>query len=303
MSTIERHGSLPQDNFTVVDNTLIRDRRLSPKARLLYIFMQSQPPGWNTSIKALADEVGISKDAIQSGVAELSDLGYLSVTTRRLGNGRLDSVYRMGDPRKTRTGPENQDGSTRPENQDESHTGNQDVSKTDTKNCVGDAPRPADGKSSSSRKSPNRGTRMTEDWLPEPRVREAMKAELVGLDFRMEHAKFVDHFLASSAATAVKRDWNAAWRNWMRKAWQDGQRGRGGGQPPASRPDDPYASLVDQAIATGNVTRVRELLEIWELPDEKPGDQRKPEYKTRWVEFVRSHRDEFVERIRERGVL
>ena len=33
-----------------------------------------------------------------------------------------------------------------------------------------------------------------------------------------ELAQFRDHWLASSGANAVKRDWHAAWRNWARKA-------------------------------------------------------------------------------------
>lgn len=38
------------------------------------------------------------------------------------------------------------------------------------------------------------------------------------LDAKREFEKFRDHWLAASGANAVKMDWYAAWRNWLRKA-------------------------------------------------------------------------------------
>lgn len=71
---------------------------------------------------------------------------------------------------------------------------------------------------SAPRKRGATGTRITEDWIPEVRVREAMKEERPDLDFRIEHQNFIDHFLAASGQVATKVDWNAAWRKWMRSA-------------------------------------------------------------------------------------
>jgi hypothetical protein len=34
---------------------------------------------------------------------------------------------------------------------------------------------------------------------------------------KAETAAFVDHFLAASGSNAIKRDWVAAWRNWLRR--------------------------------------------------------------------------------------
>ena len=44
-----------------------------------------------------------------------------------------------------------------------------------------------------------------------------MSAQLPGVDFRLEHAKFCDHFAANGKPM---KDWDAAWRNWMRRATQ-----------------------------------------------------------------------------------
>lgn len=73
-------------------------------------------------------------------------------------------------------------------------------------------------KESAPRKRGATGTRITEDWLPSAKVRDAMKLERPDLDFRMEHQNFIDHFLAASGQVATKVDWNAAWRKWMRSA-------------------------------------------------------------------------------------
>ena len=35
-----------------------------------------------------------------------------------------------------------------------------------------------------------------------------------GVDFRLEHAKFRDHYKSNGKAM---KDWDATWRNWMRR--------------------------------------------------------------------------------------
>lgn len=55
-------------------------------------------------------------------------------------------------------------------------------------------------------------------------------SEVPGLDIAAHTREFVDHWRAASGPTATKRDWVAAWRNWMRKAhrWNAP---RGGAKP------------------------------------------------------------------------
>lgn len=77
-----------------------------------------------------------------------------------------------------------------------------------------------------------KGTRLPEGWMPDQAVREAMAAEFPHVDFRAEHAKFTDHWAAASGANATKKDWNAAWRNWIRRSVEFGQQ-RGGPRAPA----------------------------------------------------------------------
>ncbi len=67
-----------------------------------------------------------------------------------------------------------------------------------------------------------RGSRIPDGFV----VTEAMRAwagtECPAANVDFETAKFRDHWLAASGANALKRDWVAAWRNWMRKATPSG---------------------------------------------------------------------------------
>ncbi|WP_273937144.1 hypothetical protein [Kutzneria chonburiensis] len=87
--------------------------------------------------------------------------------------------------------------------------------------------------------TPKRGTRIPDDFA----ATDAMiswareNTPLVG---SAETATFVDYWRAASGARAVKADWTAAWRYWMRKANAEAARrtnGRG------------YTSATDANIA------------------------------------------------------
>lgn len=65
-----------------------------------------------------------------------------------------------------------------------------------------------------------RGTRLPDGWMPSQHVVQAMSEECPGVDQRMEYRKFVDHWAATPGAKGVKADWDATWRNWIRRAAQ-----------------------------------------------------------------------------------
>ncbi|MGN0126033.1 MAG: helix-turn-helix domain-containing protein [Rhodococcus sp. (in: high G+C Gram-positive bacteria)] len=77
MSTIERGYNLPTDNFTIIPNAWIRDRRLSRRARGLLIELMSHRPGWKTSVATLAKTGPEGEAAIKSAIKELETVGYL----------------------------------------------------------------------------------------------------------------------------------------------------------------------------------------------------------------------------------
>jgi hypothetical protein len=78
----------PRDNFTIISNQVIRDHRLTWKARGLLIYVLSQPDHWRTSSSHLAS---ISPDgvyAIRTGLDELEQLGYLERRRYQTPNGQ-----------------------------------------------------------------------------------------------------------------------------------------------------------------------------------------------------------------------
>jgi hypothetical protein len=62
-----------------------------------------------------------------------------------------------------------------------------------------------------------RGSRLPEDWNPSREDVAAMRQEYPAVDFRTVTENFKDYWRSASGANAVKRDWVAAWRMWVRK--------------------------------------------------------------------------------------
>ena len=67
-------------------------------------------------------------------------------------------------------------------------------------------------------KARKRATRIPDDYMPSPHVIEDMRAECPKVDLEAEHRKFVDYWRAKAGKDATKLDWDATWRNWIRRA-------------------------------------------------------------------------------------
>lgn len=94
---------IKNNNFSIVSNSIIRDTRLSLKARGLLILMLSLPDCWQFSIKGLATLSGEGNDSIRGGIKELEEVGYLSRKRKHLPNGRLGemeyTLYEQAQPK------------------------------------------------------------------------------------------------------------------------------------------------------------------------------------------------------------
>ena len=66
-------------NFTVIDNCVFKDYRLSAKAKGILTQMLSLPDGWNYSISGLTTLFSDGESSIRSGLDELKAFGYLKV--------------------------------------------------------------------------------------------------------------------------------------------------------------------------------------------------------------------------------
>ena len=74
-------GPRPTTNFTVVHNHVIRDQRLTWKARGLLVFLLSMPDHWKTTTAGLQVYGIDGRDSIRSGLKELELAGYLTRRT------------------------------------------------------------------------------------------------------------------------------------------------------------------------------------------------------------------------------
>jgi len=64
-------------SFTTIYNSVIRDVRLSLKAKGLFAVMASLPENWEYTVGGLASVAGVGKDTIRTTLNELQEVGYL----------------------------------------------------------------------------------------------------------------------------------------------------------------------------------------------------------------------------------
>ena len=80
--------------------------------------------------------------------------------------------------------------------------------------------------------SDTQGTRIAPDWRLSPVDREyAASNGFDASEIECELEKFRDYWLAEAGPKAIKRDWHAAWRTWVRKALELLKRNGTGAEP------------------------------------------------------------------------
>ena len=76
-----------------------------------------------------------------------------------------------------------------------------------------------------------RATRLSPDWKPSPESIQKIQSDAPHVDARTEHATFVDYWIAQPGQKGVKTDWDATWRNWMRRKEGDWGQSRARDKP------------------------------------------------------------------------
>ena len=77
-----------RDRFVVIDQSTVRDRKLSLRARGLLVTLLSYPDNWRINSTELARHVKEGRDAIRACLSELEAAGYLSRTKCQMAGGR-----------------------------------------------------------------------------------------------------------------------------------------------------------------------------------------------------------------------
>ena len=84
-----------QGDFTIIQNMILRDRRVSLKGRGLFTTLCSLPDNWSFSEEGLAKTLRDGKDSVHSALEELEMLGYVKRYKRKDNKGRFESVVEV----------------------------------------------------------------------------------------------------------------------------------------------------------------------------------------------------------------
>ena len=90
-----------QKNFTMISNSILRDKDLSLKDRGLLCTICSLPDKWEFSIAGLSAIIPDGKDAIASAIKRLEKLGYLVRTMSRNHLGKFVSEIEVFTERRS----------------------------------------------------------------------------------------------------------------------------------------------------------------------------------------------------------
>lgn len=84
------------EKYSIIANEVAQNRELSLKAKGLFLYMWSLPDDWDYSVQGLIACLKEGRDAIQSGLKELEQTGYLVREQKRDG-GKFDYDYVLSD--------------------------------------------------------------------------------------------------------------------------------------------------------------------------------------------------------------
>jgi hypothetical protein len=79
-------------DYTIIDNNLLRDKRLSLQARGLMSYLLSNKETWQISFQKIQQETGVKRGQLESIIKELQALNYLKVERLTI-KGKYKVIY------------------------------------------------------------------------------------------------------------------------------------------------------------------------------------------------------------------
>lgn len=86
-----RHNK--KNNFTMIDNTIVKDDTLTWKARGIFAYLWAMPDDWDFYMNEVAKHSRDGRVALQSGIKELEEHGYLRRTMEHGKDGKMTAMY------------------------------------------------------------------------------------------------------------------------------------------------------------------------------------------------------------------
>jgi len=87
----------PASHFTIVSNSVVRDSRLSWKARGILFYLLSLPDNWSVSSDHLIRSGPDGRHAVLAGLKELETAGYIQRVKTQRDNGQWNTVTYVFD--------------------------------------------------------------------------------------------------------------------------------------------------------------------------------------------------------------
>lgn len=78
-------------NYTVVNNFICKDSRISWKAKGIWLYAFSRPDDWSFNLEDLIKQSSDGKESVRSGLIELEEFGYLVRSRFRSADGKMMS--------------------------------------------------------------------------------------------------------------------------------------------------------------------------------------------------------------------
>lgn len=80
-------GPAPEDDFTLIPNSVSRSTDLPARAKVVYIFMRSHRDGWNITSTSVAHALGMNKETVANAINDLIESGHMRRIEKRSENG------------------------------------------------------------------------------------------------------------------------------------------------------------------------------------------------------------------------
>jgi hypothetical protein len=187
-STVRRKRR-PVDSYTSVHNTLVRDPRVSPKAKGVALWLLSHSETFVFTTARISSAMGVGLEQVRTALKELEKYGYLERTPKREeGTARVTGMEYVLD--------------------DNPQVG-ADMRKPD----IGEAD---DGKAALRESTPNKKTNSKEDHLEETLAADAASEGVVTAKKTRTIVNYSDDFEAAWKAYGLKGAKRTAWAEWAR---------------------------------------------------------------------------------------
>ena len=91
MATIRHAGKL-EDQYTLIPNDFSRDKRVTPRAARVYLFLASHRDECRMTTRSMAEGLGMGRDTVSKAVRELEALGWAIRSQQTDDSGRFSGI-------------------------------------------------------------------------------------------------------------------------------------------------------------------------------------------------------------------